>query len=129
MIMLKKVRLIDPASRTDGIRDILISEGKITKIGERLELDASLIARAKGEVLKILDCEGLCAAPGLVCVLAGWLLRYKTIWVDSIANAEHLSASGRIARRFASRVYTQWPDLAQEDIVFAGTVWGNNSKL
>ena len=34
MIMLKKVRLIDPASRTDGIRDILISEGKITKIGE-----------------------------------------------------------------------------------------------
>ena len=66
MIMLKKVRLIDPASRTDGIRDILISEGKITKIGERLELDASLIARAKGEVLKILDCEGLCAAPGLV---------------------------------------------------------------
>ncbi len=69
------------------------------------------------------------AAPGLVCVLAGWLLRYKTIWVDSIANAEHLSASGRIARRFASRVYTQWPDLAQEDIVFAGTVWGNNSKL
>ena len=66
MIMLKKVRLIDPASRTDGIRDILISEGKITKIGERLDLDASLIARAKGEVLKILDCEGLCAAPGLV---------------------------------------------------------------
>ena len=66
MIMLKKVRLIDPASRTDGIRDILISEGKITKIGERLDLDASLIARAKGEGLKILDCEGLCAAPGLV---------------------------------------------------------------
>ena len=66
MIMLKKVRLIDPASRTDGIRDILISEGKITKIGERLDLDASLIARVKGEVLKILDCEGLCAAPGLV---------------------------------------------------------------
>ena len=55
MIMLKKVRLIDPASRTDGIRDILISEGKITKIGERLDLDASLIARAKGEGLKILE--------------------------------------------------------------------------
>jgi len=68
------------------------------------------------------------AAPGLVCVMAGWLLRYKTIWVDSIANAEHLSASGRIARRFASRVYTQWSDLAQKDVVYAGTVWGVKSE-
>ena len=62
------------------------------------------------------------AAPGLVCILAGWLLRYKTIWVDSIANAAHLSASGRIARCFASRVYTQWPDLADSKVTFAGTV-------
>lgn len=68
------------------------------------------------------------AAPGLVCVLAGRLLRCKTIWVDSIANAEHLSGSGRIARHFASRVYTQWPNLAQKDVVYAGTVWGTNSK-
>ena len=68
------------------------------------------------------------AAPGLVCVMVGWLLRYKTIWVDSIANAEHLSASGRIARRFASRVYTQWPDLAQKDVIYAGTVWGTNKN-
>lgn len=65
------------------------------------------------------------AAPGLVCIFVGWMLRYKTIWVDSIANAEHLSASGRIARRFASRVYTQWSDLAQKDVIYAGTVWGN----
>lgn len=68
------------------------------------------------------------AAPGLVCVLAGRLLRCKTIWVDSIANAEHLSGSGRIARHFVSRVYTQWPNLAQKDVVYAGTVWGTNSK-
>lgn len=66
------------------------------------------------------------AAPVLVCVLAGWLLRYKTIWVDSIANAEHLSASGRIASYFASRVYTQWPDLARGNIDYAGTVWGKS---
>lgn len=68
------------------------------------------------------------AAPGLVCVLAGRLLRCKTIWVDSIANAEHMSGSGRIARHFASRVYTQWPNLAQKDVIYAGTVWGTNSK-
>lgn len=63
------------------------------------------------------------AAPGLVCLFAAWILRYKTIWVDSTANALHLSASGRIARRFASRVYTQWPDLAKDGVMYAGTVW------
>ena len=63
------------------------------------------------------------AAPGLMCVLAGWLLGCKTIWVDSIANAGRLSASGRIARRVASRVYTQWPDLACGDVVYAGSVF------
>ena len=66
MIMLKNVRLIDPASRTDQTLDILIAEEKIIRIGEALELDARLIARAKGEVLAILDCSGLCAAPGFV---------------------------------------------------------------
>ena len=68
------------------------------------------------------------AAPGLACLLVAWLLRYKTIWVDSIANAAHLSASGRIARKFASRVYTQWPDLADERVKYAGTVWGEQTK-
>lgn len=63
------------------------------------------------------------AAPGLVCVLVGWLLRCKTIWVDSTANVERLSASGRIARHFASRTYTQWPELAQPDVIYAGNVW------
>lgn len=64
------------------------------------------------------------AAPGLACLLAAWLLRYKTIWIDSVANAKHLSACGRIARRFASRTYTQWPDLANDRIIYAGTVYG-----
>lgn len=68
------------------------------------------------------------AAPGLVCLFAGWLLRYKTIWIDSTANAAQLSASGRIARHFASRVYTQWPDLAKNGILYAGNVWGIHSN-
>ena len=36
MIMLKNVRLLDPCTRTDDIRDILISEGRITKIDKDL---------------------------------------------------------------------------------------------
>ena len=47
MIMLREVRLLDPPSRTDAVRDILIAERKIIKIGEKLELDARLIAEAK----------------------------------------------------------------------------------
>ena len=66
MIMLQGVRLLDPLSRTDDIRDILLAEGKIIRVGEDLWLDASLIARAKGEVLEVFDCAGLCAAPGFV---------------------------------------------------------------
>ncbi len=66
MIMLREVRLLDPHSKTDEIRDVLIAERKIIKIGEKLGLDALLIAEAKGEILQIIDCKGLCAAPGLV---------------------------------------------------------------
>jgi len=64
------------------------------------------------------------AAPGLMCLLAGKVLGKKTIWVDSIANVQHLSASGRIASRFVSRVYTQWKDLATPKVTFAGNILG-----
>ena len=64
------------------------------------------------------------AAPGLACLMAGMLLGRKTIWIDSIANVDHLSMSGRIASKFASRTYTQWKDLACNHIQYAGNVLG-----
>lgn len=64
------------------------------------------------------------AAPGLMCLLAGKVLGKKTIWVDSIANVQHLSASGRIAAKFVSRIYTQWKDLATPKVAFAGNILG-----
>ncbi|MBO4718390.1 MAG: oligosaccharide biosynthesis protein Alg14 [Prevotella sp.] len=64
------------------------------------------------------------AAPGLVFLLVGKLFGKKTIWIDSIANAEQLSASGRIASRFASRTYTQWEDLANDRIFYSGNILG-----
>jgi UDP-N-acetylglucosamine:LPS N-acetylglucosamine transferase len=64
------------------------------------------------------------AAPGLICLFAGKLLFKKTIWIDSIANVQNLSASGRIASKFASKVYTQWKDLSNDKIIFAGSVLG-----
>ena len=64
------------------------------------------------------------AAPGLVCLLAAKLCGIKTIWIDSIANVEHLSASGRIAKKIADKVYTQWPDLAERGVVYKGNIFG-----
>lgn len=62
------------------------------------------------------------AAPGLILLFAAKLCGKKTIWIDSIANVAHVSASGRIARKFASRIYTQWPELSNNGIVFSGNV-------
>lgn len=62
------------------------------------------------------------AAPGLTALLAAKILGIKTIWIDSIANAEHLSFSGRIAKRFASRTYTQWEELSDRKTVYEGNV-------
>lgn len=53
------------------------------------------------------------AAPGLLAmVFAKALVRSRTIWIDSIANVERMSSSGRQARRFADHWLTQWQDLA-----------------
>lgn len=55
------------------------------------------------------------AAPGLVILQLSKLLRCRTIWIDSLANSEELSLSGRLAKRYADLWLTQWPHLAQSD--------------
>lgn len=63
------------------------------------------------------------AAPGLFCVLAGRLIGARTLWIDSIANAERLSRCGAIANYLAHDCLTQWPHLARRDgPQFAGAV-------
>ena len=62
------------------------------------------------------------AALGLMALFAGKLCRAKTIWIDSIANAETISLSGKIASRFADRCYTQWADLANSKFIYYGNV-------
>jgi UDP-N-acetylglucosamine:LPS N-acetylglucosamine transferase len=53
------------------------------------------------------------AAPGLMALAAARLLTpARTMWIDSIANVERLSTSGRQARFVAHDWLTQWPDLA-----------------
>lgn len=54
------------------------------------------------------------AAPGFFAVVMGRLLGARTIWIDSVANAEELSLAGRKVRRWAHHWFTQWPGLAKE---------------
>ncbi len=55
------------------------------------------------------------AAPGLVAIALGKLFKVRTIWIDSIANSEELSFSGKWAKHFADVWLTQWPHLTSED--------------
>jgi hypothetical protein len=52
------------------------------------------------------------SAPGVMgLALAKLLFRCKTMWIDTIANCEEMSDSGRRARDFADVWLTQWPQL------------------
>ncbi|CAO4152843.1 glucuronosyltransferase [Methylorubrum aminovorans] len=52
------------------------------------------------------------AAPGLICLALGRLTGARTIWIDSFANVEQLSMSGKMAGYFAHEWLTQWEHLA-----------------
>lgn len=63
------------------------------------------------------------AAPGLMAIIWGKLSGRKTIWIDSIANVDRISMSGRIARPFTNLHLTQWEHLANGiSTLFKGTV-------
>jgi Oligosaccharide biosynthesis protein Alg14 like len=71
-----------------------------------------------GQILRILFVERpevvltTGSAPALfVLALAKLLLRARTMWIDSIANCETLSTSGKLARFVADVWLTQWPEL------------------
>lgn len=63
------------------------------------------------------------ALPGVIALALGRLFGARTIWVDSVANAEEMSASGRLARRFAQLWLSQWAAVAQaEGAEYAGSI-------
>ncbi|MFN4168075.1 MAG: glucuronosyltransferase [Pannonibacter phragmitetus] len=55
------------------------------------------------------------AAPGIIAIAIGRMFRARTIWIDSIANSEKLSMSGKIAGYVAHLQLTQWEHLAREN--------------
>jgi len=60
------------------------------------------------------------AAPGLYFGLIARLMGKKTIWVDSLANVDKISMSGKIATYFYHQVYVQWEHLSKGNIHYIG---------
>ncbi|HXG48328.1 MAG TPA: hypothetical protein VNO52_11940 [Methylomirabilota bacterium] len=68
------------------------------------------------------------AAPGYFALRLAKLFGARTIWVDSIANVEELSLSGRRVGPYADLWLTQWPHLAAPGGPrFAGAVMDSSS--
>jgi len=51
------------------------------------------------------------AMPGLFAIFFGRLLGARTVWIDSVANCEQMSMSGKIAGKLADLCLTQWQHL------------------
>jgi len=55
------------------------------------------------------------AAPGFFAIFFSKKLGAKTIWVDSIANVDELSMSGKMVGKYADLWLTQWEHLAVDN--------------
>lgn len=55
------------------------------------------------------------SGPGYLALRLGRRLGARGVWIDSIANVEELSMSGRRAGRVADLWLTQWPHLERPD--------------
>lgn len=55
------------------------------------------------------------ALPGFIGIFLAKAMGRRTIWIDSIANVEELSMSGRRIGPFVDLWLTQWPHLARVD--------------
>ncbi len=63
------------------------------------------------------------AAPGYFAIRFGSWIGARTCWIDSIANAEELSLSGKLVRSNASLFLSQWQHVADSsDVEYSGSV-------
>jgi len=62
------------------------------------------------------------AAPGYLAIRGAKLFGCRTVWIDSVANVDELSLSGRMASTRADLCLTQWPHLADGRVRYRGAV-------
>ena len=64
------------------------------------------------------------SAVGCIMCFLNKLLGVKIVWIDSIANVERISLSGRMVRHIADLFLVQWPELVEQysDVEYVGAV-------
>ncbi|CAG37936.1 related to glycosyltransferase (PssD) [Desulfotalea psychrophila LSv54] len=62
------------------------------------------------------------ASIGVWAIIVGKFIGAKTIWLDSIANSNEISMSGKIVRKIVDVHLTQWEHLAGDKTKYIGTV-------
>ncbi len=112
------------------VREKLREYGKVYVVGEcnRQHLLKSLLVLLRciritfKELPDVVISTG--AAPGGILCLVSKILGAKIVWVDSIANVERLSLSGRLIRPVADLFLTQWPEVAEKysNVEYIGAV-------
>lgn len=107
------------ATVSDAYRE-QVADAPLRVVDDATRWDRAGLLRTAAQVLRILVEErpeivvSTGALPGFFGVMLGKrVLRAKTVWVDSLANVEELSLSGRSVRAHADLWLTQWPELAR----------------
>lgn len=54
------------------------------------------------------------AAPGYFACRFARLVGARSLFIDSVANAEEMSLSAKLATSHASKVFSQWPQVAKK---------------
>jgi UDP-N-acetylglucosamine:LPS N-acetylglucosamine transferase len=105
----------DPGNRDDvaGVKFYRIPDASLQNKKRLLWLALNvgwLVLRLRPDVIVSTG-----AAPGYFAMRIGKLIGVRTVWIDSVANAEHMSLCGRHVKDFADLWLTQWPDIASGD--------------
>lgn len=104
----------------EELREALQRHGKVHIIGECNREEPLRMLWALGSCIKIALKErpdvviSTGAAPACILCIIARLLGAKIVWIDSIANIERLSLSGRIIRPLADLMLTQWQEVAEK---------------
>lgn len=115
-------------SMFDGYAD-MVDGARFHTVPDASRFDVKSFAPVFARAVRIMARERPAAivttgsAPMLAFILLGRMTGRRTLWIDSIANSERMSSSGRLAKRIAHKVVSQWPEVAaREDVECWGRV-------
>lgn len=83
-LLIRKGRVIDPASGRDDVADLLVEEGRLVRVGASLDAPGA----------EIMEAEGLWVIPGLVDSCVHLSLPGEGPWTGDVASECRAAAGG-----------------------------------